>query len=62
MPDENENRFNMKNLAKNPISKQERLRRAALRMRNQQPETIANNRMKMQVYWLIKKGIIKIPA
>ena len=30
---------NMKNVANKPISKKERLRRAALRMRNQQPST-----------------------
>lgn len=60
MSDGNEKNY-MKNFANKPISKKERLRRAALGMRNQQPKSIANNRMKKELYWLVRKGILKMP-
>lgn len=40
------------------ISARERRRRDALRMRNQQPDTIARNRMNMQMHWMKKKGLL----
>ena len=41
------------------ISPKEKVRREALRMRNQLPETIALNRMKMQVHWMKQKGLLQ---
>jgi hypothetical protein len=45
---------------KKVISAKEQLRRYLLRMRNQQPKTIAYNRMRMEVYWMQKNGLLKI--